>query len=597
MNTKLFFSLMLKYHSVIIGRLLYLKKITIDDEKISIYNSNLYTDNSNNKTYPIESEYIPFCTEEFGIKKIPVSSWDLDRNENYFHISLLSFNDFRELIDSGIDVFNGNSCSAKYFCLMSSLEKVLELFHEKIHYITLPHLYKRLDTRLVPYYCQIVQNQIDYFSNYFKKYDSNDVTWGNAYSFEPEYNNDYPLRRDRKWFNNKLLKHGIFDYLPIYTEIPWDFDMVRKYKDLILWPNLLESSDLKWTEKELHEFSDYIPHEKIRSSKVYCNNTIPTIGYGFVDNISNEYIFKNINKINWEVFVETANFQWSGDVLKYIYRKVNHDCDKWNKVWSIYNLINNKNFKWNTDNLKAMIEVDSSTLNYIIKDERLHNVFLNIPDYKNLAIKCLKDFQESKLWEDDDDVFDSEEEFKLFMREFKDHGEQKHNSYSEFFTIENIEKNKEDWDKIIDDKYLSMIRTSDVNYHYYAAFTMWDYFALNKYVLLTYELVKYLKNITINTGGAYVMENSVYLGEDHRNQKKNGLEEFKHHNIATDEDFEKIIYDEEVLDIFLKEYPSPNIYIIDYLINKFFEDFSLLDYITLVNNLKDWNNYYIFKED
>ena len=87
------------------------------------------------------------------------------------------------------------------------------------------------------------------------------------------------------------------------------------------------------------------------------------------------------------------------------------------------------------------------------------------------------------------------------------------------------------------------------------------------------------------------MEDGCYLGEDHRNQKFNGLYLFANHKISSIEEIEKICNDSDLLDAFMQ---NANTDIIDYLIDVFFKDYKVEDYISIINNMKDWSQVHEF---
>ena len=122
---------------------------------------------------------------------------------------------------------------------------------------------------------------------------------------------------------------------------------------------------------------------------------------------------------------------------------------------------------------------------------------------------------------------------------------------SKEFTIENIKENWKNWSIPIENKFIGMRRTPDINYHYYMVITKWDELYMHKNVPLTYELARYLQSIDITIGGTYCESDGGYLEEDHRNQVYNGLKFFTNHHIETEEDIIKIVNDVTLLEPFL----------------------------------------------
>lgn len=518
MKDKVLFSILIKYHPQIIGRLI--DKGVIDKEDDGLFMH--------------EEDNSPF--------------------RGYF-FSLVS-EDSKKIVDSGIKLSKSRHIGSD--CLLTYLQFVMENFGDDLYYIHLPEGYPRLNNNLKDIYIKIIERNVCEIKNRYP----------NLYNIPGIYNYVEMAGHNAKWwYNNILLKHGIFAYRFIYTDIEWDFGMVEKFKDQILWENLMEDTNLSWDEDMILKFDSYIPHNKLRKRPLYNKNGFFywPCGYRKVQKLSNNYIDTHKDVINWSEFIESAEFEWNSEDMKYF----NEYVTKGGQY--IINLTNNDRFKWTPDNLKALIELNPYAINVIAKDKKLVDVFLNIPDYK----KLLKDHNS------DPDI----------LLKMKDGGEQPHHAYSSFFTIDNIQKNLREWDKILDNKFITNRRTPDTNYHYHRAYTMWDYFSQNASVTLTYELSKYLQTITVNIGGMYIMEDGCYLGEDHRNQKFNGLYLFANHKISSIEEIEKICNDSDLLDAFMQ---NANTDIIDYLIDVFFKDYKVEDYISIINNMKDWSQVHEF---
>lgn len=512
MKDKVLFSVLIKYHPQIIGRLI--NKGIIDKEDDGLF---MHKEEG--------SAFRGMC------------------------FSLVS-KDNKKIIDSGIKLFRSRYVGSD--CLLTNLQFVMENFGDKLYFIHLPEGFPRLDNNLKDIYIKIIENNVCEIKNRYP----------NIYNIPGIYNYvEMAGHTAEWWYNNILLKHGIFAYSYLYYEIEWDFDMVEKYKDKILWVHLFEDSNLLWSEERMLQFDSYIPHKELgkrflqNRPRCYCN----------VQKLSNSYIDSHKDVINWAEFIETAEFEWNSEDMKYF----NEYVTKGGQY--IINLTRNDRFKWTPDNLRALIELDPDAIEVIAKDKKLVDVFLTIPDYK----KLLEDYNASL------DI----------LLKMKDGGEQPHNAYSSFFTIDNIQKNLREWDEILENKFITNRRTPDTNYHYHRAYTMWDYFSQNASVTLTYELSKYLQTITVNIGGMYIMEDGCYLGEDHRNQKFNGFYLFANHKISSNEEIEKICNDSELLDAFMKK---ANTDIIDYLIDAFFKDYKVEDYISIINNLKDWSQVHEF---
>lgn len=588
MDDKYLFSVMLKYHPAIIGRLANKNCVRLEKEKIVALPETCesYTEGINYHRYrELETD----CNH---VTKVVASTFDMQQEDIFLEIRTAHPEIFK-FID--IPVFQSNFQSDhNYFCPPSALSELLTNHSKFIDSIIIPKGYV-VPSNLVKYYIDILQRQIATIKEYkVKGYHLGGLeNRYQMYSYK-----EYGVWPFESWYDY-IEKCDFLAYTRIYYEVEWNFDMVEEYKDKILWLNLMEDSNLRWTEANMLSYDSYIPHKELRSSKVYCNNSIPATGYGCVEFLSNDYIESHIDVLNWKVFAETAAFNWNDEDLTRYFTYVNSkesldDEDDWsdfkpldpsidpqdskswnihNNVFAMYELSRNTRFEWTPELLKTMINLYPPTLDYCIGDSKLTNLLFQIQNYKELV----------NTINDDPD----------FWLKLHDGGKKNHGAYSEYFTIDNIKENKEVWNEQLEDKFLTERRTPDTNYHYHAVYTMWDYFCRNEAVQLTYNLSKYLQTINVTFGGMYVLEDGINIGEDHRFKKYNGLEAFSGHNISNADEIEKICNDTELLDVFINNKKrTPNIYIVDYLIDLFFNNFTLEDYLSIVNQMKDWDSIY-----
>lgn len=162
------------------------------------------------------------------------------------------------------------------------------------------------------------------------------------------------------------------------------------------------------------------------------------------------------------------------------------------------------------------------------------------------------------------------------------------------FTVENIQQNIDKWSEPQENKFLTMQRTPDVNYHFYQVITQWDIFSKAKDIPLTYELAKYLSGIEIKTGGLYIESDGGTIEVDQRFPVDNGLKIFSHHNFVDLENVIKCVDDEKTCDILIKNHNSD---VIKSLLNMFFKDYSMGNYIEVINRQKDWDETDEFKDN
>ncbi len=542
---------MVHYHPAIVGRLIHNGLCVKKESNIEVLNNS----GSSSKKKEFVFPYKILTTDTNGVSKVIASSSEMRRNETLLEVSTNHPEIFND-IDSQAYCSNFESGNT-YFCPYSVTLILLAKHYTEIDYISLPKG-QRIPTSGVAYYINILQRQVECM----KQWGKTDLHF-TSYSFSYK---DYGIWPHEKWYDY-ILKNGFCAYLPLYCEVEWDFDMVEKYKDIILWLNLLEDSNLLWTEERLLQFDNYIPHRELRTSKPYCNSFIPTKGYGNIGKLSNHYIESHKDVINWAVFVSTANFSWSVEDLKYFYEYANQK----KRRWGMYELSKNDKFIWTPDILKEMIYLDPNSLECCIENPRLRSILYMIPNQKDLVLS-----------------YNNNPDFWLVL---KDGGKQPHGAYSDIFTVNQIIENKDIWDKQIDDKLSYIQRTPDTNYHHHKVFTMWDYFLANDAIKLTYILCKCLQQIDITVGGEYVLEDGYYESESNLYIKHNGLSAFSNHHFASNDDLIKVCEDEVLLDVLIGSTSDhkPNTDVVDYLIETFFLDYNISDYISIVNKLSDWN--------
>ena len=165
-------------------------------------------------------------------------------------------------------------------------------------------------------------------------------------------------------------------------------------------------------------------------------------------------------------------------------------------------------------------------------------------------------------------------------------GTQNNNAYSIFFTPENILSNFSKWNEIIVDGAFSHThRLSRDHYFYvYNVKTMWNFFNENKNLCLSYEICKVLSELTITIGGSYEKEydEQDYYDDGFHSKSINALEYFSNHTFSNDEEIEKLICDEDLLDVMLN---YNNETIIEYCLNVFFQNYSVGKFMEVVQHL------------
>lgn len=125
--------------------------------------------------------------------------------------------------------------------------------------------------------------------------------------------------------------------------------------------------------------------------------------------------------------------------------------------------------------------------------------------------------------------------------------------------------------------------------YYYCVETQWDTYKNRKNIPLTYEIANFLLGCNIKLGGTYMEDYRGIMYEDNRFPVFNGLEVFSSHHIDSPQDIIKCIEDPKIVDILLRPENSVNIDLIKFITDSFFKDYSIKDYIDIVNGLKDWD--------
>lgn len=235
-------------------------------------------------------------------------------------------------------------------------------------------------------------------------------------------------------------------------------------------------------------------------------------------------------------------------------------------------MISNHNFNWSSNNLLAFLLSNDYNWETLVDEYRpeLFKKILAIPNIREIAEPHVKDID--NFWE----IITNIHSYP-------------YDELTPEFTKERIQDNIKEWSKVIKNKFLTMRRTPDTNYHYYLVITQWDIYKNRKNIPLSFELAKYLSTIDIKIWGTYMESDGGYIEVDNRFSVYNGLEAFSLHHIDTIEDMDKIIEDKHIATILLDYTHSVNLDLLYYTIRKFFKDYSLEEYIDVINQLKDWD--------
>ena len=558
---------MIKYHAAIVGWLIKEKKAEQLDDRLIVYQD---TEDVNIPTYSKEYTGKVYEILSDGTKKIPRCDY-YGGNKNLTQIKLLSGGK-KSIIQSGIELFEDSSNDI--FCLTSHFEELLASCYDSLADFYLPSDYPRFKGESVNNYIKWLENRNEYLKsrNYKFSYSISRYGYIGGSGFS-----DYQPK-----VTENVKKYGIFAYKNIYGRIEWDFDLVEKYKDKLIWKLLINNSNLYWDEDMLIKYDKYIPYKDDYDDSAYAYDDSAKsqyLDYSKFGNLSNTFLRNHIDVLRWSEVLEKCKFQWNADELTFFSQHILQSDKKfpskngfgWRRsIYDLEYILENKHFVWDEKNLLAFLNLCEDFWDDIKQYKTLHKTFMSIPNIKELASPhiTVDDFWETVSYQHDFD----------------------YDPLTKDFTIENIKENISIWSEKIESKFITMRRTPDTNYHYYWVRTKWDDFSSHINIPLTYEMAKYLKSIDVKIGGTYCESDGGYLEEDHRWPVFNGLHLFIHHHIESNEDIDKILEDENLLSDFLNPDDTCNEDIISYMCENFFKNISLSQYLEIVNGLKDWDN-------
>lgn len=569
-SDKKLFEIMIKYHPTFVGWL-------IHNGIVEKSRNKLVLKQDKKKKKGIIKEELTFKVlkvYEDGIKLIDKAIPDWNQ---FPLISLTDRSDYKYITKSGIDIFE-SKFSNNHYCRKSQLKKLIKNFADIILEIRIPDNFPRLKGKIRDEYFKILEKQIAFIKN-------------DNYRFSGYYNfyaniiyNKYDTSSEKE---ANIKRYGIFANDSIYEDIEWDFNLVEKYKDQIIWTRLINNSNLIWEEEKLIKYYKYIPF-CITNAKTYCDK-YKSIEYDKFGFLSNNFLENYKYELDWRQIFTKCKIQWDGKEMKHFFQYALNIKIPYDSVtqlftytisqikYSFIGLIDNNNFHWTQENLLTYLSICEDNWQKLVAEHRpdLFRIFRSIPNIKILAEPHIKDIK--NFWE----IINNEHDFP-------------YDDLIPEFTIENIKINITEWSKPLRNIFLTMLRTSDTNYHFYYAETQWDIFRSRINIPLNYELAKYLSGIEIKIGGTFVMGDDVYMEEDHRFPVFNGLEVFAEHHLASFHDKMMCLEDEEILDILLCPEKTTNIDLVKTIITLFFKDYTIKDYIDIINKQKDWKNYKIF---
>lgn len=569
-SEKQLFGLAIKFHPIIVGWLIKNKKVKKSAEKLIV------TECSNNtkcegKSYPTRIISKVVETYNDGVKRIVDDYAQYYGKYHHFIQIALTNGDYASLVNFGINVYDIGNRSERYI-LAAQLHELFENFSEIIIDFLLPKDFPRIKGEDRYHYIKILQNQVNHL-------EKRNFVLNEYYYFNNRYiGRNSGLGSIHPGVKSNIKKYGIFAYAPMYKELEWDWDIVEKFKDHLVWRLLINDSNLIWDEEKLTKYYNYIPFTSPDNSTYFGKfNDDRTVQYSKFGHLSNDFLEKHKYDLDWRKLFSCGKFTWNGEDLKHFCKFAMSIDMPWSEPFrttpassqlNMIKLLTNEFFEWNPDNLLAFLQFDDKYWEKIKDIKSLHKCFLQIPNIKEIAEPHIKS--------------------KFFWNAVCSEHNFPYDELSEEFTIENIRKNKDEWSKPIRNVFLTMTRTPDTNYKYYEVITKWDTFARHENIPLTYQLASYLYKLDIVIGGGYVESDGGYMESDKRFPSVNGLCLFSSHHISTEEDITKILQDNDMLEILLSQ-ENLNLDILKYITKNLFIDYSVTDYIDIINGLKNWD--------
>jgi len=432
-------------------------------------------------------------------------------------------------------------------------------------------------------------------------------------------------------------KYGVFAHIPLYKYTRWNLECIEKYKNQLVWLLLLEYGDFYFEEEHLKKYEQYIPwanispdeptHLPIFDNQTHFKSGTTLSNFKNIGKLSYDFIYSHISLIDILGLCTTGSFDMTIDLVQLLLNHYNGNIISDYKSYEY-------NYKGDTFSYygglakNERISIPYEVISYIAKDLQLPNWRLLVPliikedltpenilDLYYFDKQCFEaylklDFTQrrnlislinsndkvrneiecdtiKKIWQGKYCYFDTG--FQISEKHFKDL------PYTYNFSKELIEQHIDSWNHQSYEYHSGMQRTPDTNYHYHNRLTVWDVLSNEKTLLLTYELYKYLMSIDVMVGGYYIIEDRDYLATDIPNHPTNALKLFRFREIINDEEFNKIINDEAIIDFLLtnasekydKKYETG--IVIDKLIMKFFKDFSFEKFQELVTMHKNAN--------
>ena len=249
-NEKKLFEIMIKYHPVFVGWLIHNNVVKKEDDKLVLPSDNNDDNETSLYAHQIFQPEMVYQVYENGVKRIFYDYYD--KSEKFISIELTDSDDFLKITSSGIDIYDISHSFHKY-CHISQFLELLNNFSFLLFYAYIPEDFPRFEGKARDNYISILERQIEFIKR-------NDYKFRGYYSFyysilgrHSGFDDDHPEKAEN------VKKHGIFSNSDIYKRLMWDFDLVEKYKNMIIWKELINESNLIWEEGMIVKYEKYIP--------------------------------------------------------------------------------------------------------------------------------------------------------------------------------------------------------------------------------------------------------------------------------------------------------------------------------------------------
>lgn len=354
--------------------------------------------------------------------------------------------------------------------------------------------------------------------------------------------------------------YGAFSWPSVYKYVEWDFDMVEKYKDKIVWSIFLKyNTNLNWEEKHFEQFHTYL-------LKYITWNDVCLPNY-FSSVIPFSYLWKYRESIDFEGILKNSNLSLTVEGLQLLF---NYLKDKEVTNGAFIDSSMQKRVTYKTEFYDFILR----NRNFIWADEVLR--FCSKQAYENSIRPVAQNYStayNTKEIIDDllnvENYYTASQQRNIAFEFYEQFAENSRHALTKDIVVENCES----WNQKARFQFTGYTYGSDVwdNYH---EVTGWEEYVCKKYAL-TYEACKVLSQQTARIGGLMLI--------DHGDNPESNVSELDHdyqcnalllcsrNEIANQQELNKIVLDSEILEYFM--YMNNNL-VIDYAIELFFANYS-----------------------